>query len=62
MPFFILIPIQKVRKKGMSIFLQSKNPRRDIIISIPRKIAFRLFELEWAYQSIFKKVTPRLNH
>jgi hypothetical protein len=28
--------------------LRSKSPQRDIIIiPIPRKIAFRLFELEW---------------
>jgi hypothetical protein len=55
-PFFIagniiiLIPIQKVRKEGMSILLRS--PRSDKIIPIPTIIAFRFFELEWVYQSV----------
>jgi hypothetical protein len=55
----ILIPIQKVRKKGMSILLRSKSPRRDKHIPIPRKTAFRLFELEWVYLVVDEK--PTLN-
>jgi hypothetical protein len=38
---------KKSEKKGMSILLRSKSSRRDKHIPIPRKIAFRLFELEW---------------
>jgi hypothetical protein len=35
----------------MIIPLRSKSPQRDRHIPIPELIAFRLFELQWVYQT-----------
>jgi hypothetical protein len=63
--FYIPVPIQKVREKRNRRLLQNKSLRSDkpvsVLLAIPRKIAFRLFKLEWVYTGSLKNTHSSLS-